>query len=207
MNLPVTLTAALETAFNRYVELDPLGKARLAQLEGKVIAVDILGLDMSLYFLPAATQVHIMSHFEGTADTHVSGAPFSLLRMSLSDRGEQQLFSGDVKITGDIETGQQFNRILKQLDIDWEEHLSHLTGDVIAHQLGRGFRSLLNWGQQTRDSLLKDTGEYVVEESDLVVSAYELEDFSAHVATTHNDVERIQARIQRLQHRIAESLS
>jgi len=199
MNFPVTLTAALETAFNRYVELDPIGKTQLAKMDGKIIAIDLLGLDMSLYFLPTSSHVHIMSQFEGNADTRVRGAPFSLLRMSLGNQSEQQLFSGDVEITGDIETGQQFNRILKQLDIDWEEHLSHITGDVIAHQLGRGFRSLLSWGQQASDSLYKDAGEYMAEESNAVASTYELEHFSQQVASIQNDVERIQARLTRLQ--------
>jgi len=203
MKLPVIITAALENAFNRYIELDPEGKQRLAKLNGKVIAIDIVGLDMTLTIIPGSESVHIMSHYDGEVDTRLRGAPFSLLRMSLGDRSEQQLFSGDVEITGDTETGQQFNRILHELDIDWEEHLSRLTGDVIAHQLGYGLRSLKNWATKAEDSLLKDTAEYLEEEAELVTTPYEIENFNTQIDRLRNDVDRLSARISRLHDKLS----
>ena len=119
--------------------------------------------------------------------------------MSLGQDSENALFSGDVEIVGDTEAGQQFNQTLQQLDIDWEEHLSHITGDVIAHQLGRGLRGLLRWGRQVEDSLLQDTAEYLEEEKLLVATKFEVEAFNRDVDVIRNDIERLQARIQRLQ--------
>jgi len=203
MNIPVAITAVLENAFNRYIELDPDGHQRLAKLAGKVIAIDVTGLDTSLAIIPGTDSVHIMSYYDGEVDTRLKGAPFSLLRMSLGQHSEQQLFSGDVEITGDTETGQQFNRILHELDIDWEEHLSHITGDVIAHQVGYGLRKFMDWSKKAEDSLLKDTAEYLEEESQLVTTPYEINDFNKHVDNLRNDVERLAARIYRLHDRIS----
>jgi ubiquinone biosynthesis protein UbiJ len=198
VNLPVIITAALESALNRYIELDPDGMANMARLQGKVIAIDILGLDMSLFIIPADQHIHVMSHYDAEADTRLRGAPFSLLKMGLGQNSENALFSGDVEIVGNTEAGQQFNQILQQLDIDWEEHLSHITGDVIAHQLGRGLRGLLRWGRQVEDSLLQDTAEYLEEEKQLVATKYEVEAFNHDVDIIRNDIERLQARVQRL---------
>ncbi len=198
MNLPVIITAALESSLNRYIELDPEGKSHMARLQGKVIAIDILGLDMSLYIIPGTQRVHVMSHYDGDTDTRLRGAPFSLLKMGLGNNTEQALFSGDVEIIGDTESGQLFKQILQQLDIDWEEHLSHITGDVLAHQLGRGLRSLLRWGKQVEDSLQQDTAEYLEEEKQLVATKYEVEAFNHDVDILRNDMERLQARMQRL---------
>ena len=199
MNLPVIITAALESALNRYIELDADGISNMSRLQGKVIAIDILGLDMSLYIVPASQHIHVMSHYDGETDTRLRGAPFSLLKMGLGQNSENALFSGDVEIVGDTEAGQQFNQILQQLDIDWEEHLSHITGDVIAHQLGRGLRGLLRWGRQVEDSLLQDTAEYLEEEKLLVATKYEVEAFNRDIDVIRNDIERLQARVQRLQ--------
>jgi len=198
MNIPVAITAVLETAFNRYIELDPDGRKQLNRLAGKVISINITGLDQKLFIIPGTNSVHIMSHYDGDVDTQLKGAPFSLLRMSLGKNSEQQLFSGDVEISGDTETGQHFNRILNELDIDWEEHLSHITGDVIAHQLGYGFRQLMDWGTKAEDSIFKDTAEYLEEESQLVTTPYEINDFNQNVDKLRNDAERLAARITRL---------
>jgi len=199
VNLPVIITAALESALNRYIELDPDGTSNMSRMQGKVIAIDILGLDMSLYVIPGSQHIHVMSHYDGEVDTRLRGAPFSLLKMSLGKNSEQALFAGDVEIIGDTEAGQRFNQILQQLDIDWEEHLSHISGDIIAHQLGRGLRGLLRWGRQVEDSLLQDTAEYLEEERQLLATKYEVEQFIHDVDVLRNDVERMQARVQRLQ--------
>ncbi|NOY67552.1 MAG: sterol-binding protein [Gammaproteobacteria bacterium] len=198
MNIPVAITAVLENAFNRYIELDPDGHKRLAKLAGKVISIDITGLDTKLTIIPGSDSVHIMSYYDGESDTQLKGAPFSLLRMSLGKNSEQQLFSGDVEISGDTETGQQFNRILNELDIDWEEHLSHITGDVIAHQIGYNIRKFFSWGKDAEDSILKDTAEYLEEEAQLVTTPFEVEEFNRHVDQIRNDAERLSARISRL---------
>jgi ubiquinone biosynthesis protein UbiJ len=143
-----------------------------------------------------------MSFYDGEADTRLKGAPLSLLKMSLGQHSEKQLFSGEVEISGDTETGQRFNQVLQQLDIDWEEHLSHITGDVVAHQIGRGLRGLMRWGKQAEDSLLQDTAEYLEEEIQLVASTHEVESFNHEVDVLRNDIERLQARVQRLQNTI-----
>jgi len=202
VNLPVIITAALESALNRYIELDPQGKAKMSRLQGKVIGIDVTGLEMSLTIMPGPEHVFVMSHYDGEVDTHLRGAPFSLLKMSLGKHSEEQLFSGDVEITGDTETGQLFSQVLEQLDIDWEEHLSHVTGDVIAHQVGRGLRQLMQWGRQVEDSLRQDTAEYLQEETQLVATRYEVEAFNQAIDTLRNDAERLQARWQRLQQKI-----
>jgi len=198
MQLPVTLTAAIETALNQYIALDPQGLELFRKIQGKVIAIELSGLNMTLFFIPSHDQIHVMSNFDGDVDARLRGAPASLLRMGLSTHAESQLFSGDIEISGDTELAQSFQQALDQLDIDWEEHLSHITGDVIAHQIGRGIREMMQWGQQAQDSFVQDSAEYLVEESNLVPTVREVEQFNRSVDNVRNDIERLQARIQRL---------
>jgi ubiquinone biosynthesis protein UbiJ len=77
-----------------------------------------------------------------------------------------------------------------------------LTGDIVAHKVGEFVRSTVAWGKQAMDTLGRDAAEYVQEESRDVVNQYELETYMTSVDTLRSDVDRMDARIQRLQSQI-----
>jgi ubiquinone biosynthesis protein UbiJ len=108
------------------------------------------------------------------------------------------LFKGAVSIEGDIDLGQRFQDILRHMDIDWEERLSYLVGDVAAHKLGNVARSVFAWGRQTALSLQDNMGEYLKFESNSLPARFEIEQFQHDVDTLRDDVERLEARMQRL---------
>ena len=109
------------------------------------------------------------------------------------------LFSGDVTITGDVETGQAFKAILDDMDIDWEEQLARLTGDVIAHQAGNMARRTRRVLRHGKAALEQDLGEYLREELRVLPARIEVENFSADVDRIRADTDRLAARIRRLQ--------
>ncbi len=199
MKAPQALLAAIEAAFNRYLALDPAALRRVGRLEGRVIAIELTGLDICLFLLPGRDGVQVVGHYEGEPDARLTGTPLALMRMGLSDDASRQLFAHGVEIRGDTELGQQFKQILDEVEIDWEEQLSRVTGDVAAHQIGRAARGLAGWGRQTADSLTRDLGEYLQEEARLVPGAAEVQRHIAEVDTLRADVDRLEARVQRLQ--------
>ena len=127
------------------------------------------------------------------------GTPLGMARLGLGGSTEKTLFSGDVTIDGDVETGQAFKSILDEIDIDWEEQLSKLTGDVIAHQLGNAARHARKIFRHSRNTLQKDIDEYLHEELRVLPARIETENFSADVTRINMDTERLAARIKRLQ--------
>lgn len=202
MKLPFGFRHALEAALNRYLSLDPDAAARMARLAGHCIAIELRGLDLTLFMLPGEQGIHIMDSIdaEDGVDTTLHGTPLALARLGLGANTGKTLFSGDVTITGDVETGQAFKAILDDMDIDWEEQLSHVTGDVIAHQLGNMARRAKSVISQGRATLEQDMGEYLKEELRVLPARIEVENFSADVNRLRSDVDRLAARIRRLQH-------
>ncbi len=198
-HLPTAVTASIEMAVNRVLQLDEDTLARLQDLEGKVIAIDVRGLDVSLYLIPGPGKLSIYGRFEGEPDTVLRGTPVALMRMGLVKHAGDVLFAGDVEISGDVEVGQQFSEILDALDIDWEEHLSHVTGDLVAHKLGNVVRSALSWGQQTADTLGQDIAEYLQEENETLPNRDEVENYMSQVDVLRTDVDRMEARVRRLE--------
>jgi ubiquinone biosynthesis protein UbiJ len=106
--------------------------------------------------------------------------------------------SGSVQIEGDTTLAQQFAKALGGLDVDWEEQAARVLGDPIAHQVGQAMKGLSDWGRQTSRTLTADLKEYLEEEGRLVPTRYELDAFLAEVDTLRDDVERLEARLARL---------
>lgn len=190
---------ALETALNKYLSLDPEISSQFASLHGKVIGIDLSGTAIKLFFIPDQNgQLQVLSHYEGQPDCLITAAPLSLLRSSMADSTDST-FSGDVNIEGNSTLAQEFTSILKRIDIDWEEQLSRLTGDIIAHQIGNSFRNTSDWLSRNLDSSGLNLTEYLQEEARLLPGALELENFYQDVDRLRDDVERLAARVQRLQ--------
>ncbi|MEW6646141.1 MAG: SCP2 sterol-binding domain-containing protein [Pseudomonadota bacterium] len=196
--LPQAGLAVLEAAINTALAMDPDTRARLGALEGRVIAVDLQGPEVTIFLLPGADGFRLMGHYEGAPDTRLRGTPLALLRLNRGKAGEG-MFSGTVKIEGDVELGQRVQRILGGLDIDWEEHLSRLTGDVLAHQIGNMVRGFLRWGEQAAGNLERDFADYVQEERRDVPPRWEVDEFLTGVDGLRSAVDRLEARLRRLE--------
>ena len=128
----------------------------------------------------------------------LQGSSFAVLNMGVRPNAEDSLFSGDVVIEGDLELGQEFRTFIGAIDIDWEEQLSLVTGDVIAHKLTNVLRQFSSWGRQTINTLGLDTVEYFQYESQMLPGKTELNQYLSGVDLIRGDVDRLEARIARL---------
>ena len=193
--------AGLESALNRYISLDPSARAQFAPLYGRVIALELVGPGLRFYLLPAPDGIKVLERFEGEADCLLRGSPFALARMGDRRASTEQLFSGEVGISGDTETAHQFGKALGTIEIDWEEQLAKLTGDIVAHKIGNLVRATADWGGRTGNTLALDTEEYLKEELQLLPGRSEIQHYLDEVDRLRDDVERLQARLALLRNR------
>jgi ubiquinone biosynthesis protein UbiJ len=197
VTLAPTLAATLESALNLYLRQAPDALRRAAKLHDKAIAISVTGIGLTLYFLPDPEGVQVLSHYEGDVDTHLTGTPLGFARLALNNR-EDALFQGAVKIEGDADTGQAFQDLLAGVDWDWEEQLSRVTGDVIAHQAGKMARQAKQFLGDSRRTLAEDCSEYLQEEARLLPTQIEVDYLLVDVDQLRDDVERLEARVKRL---------
>ena len=101
-------------------------------------------------------------------------------------------------MTGDTELGQQVKKLFDEMDIDWEGHLAHFTGDVVAHQIGSFVRKGMAFKKQFDESMRQNVTEYLQEELRIVPSRNELDDFFTEVDELSLSVERLQAHVNQL---------
>ena len=194
--------AGLEAALNGYVGLDPVTRERLAELHGRTVGVEVLGLGLTLFFTAdEGGRLQVLGALEGEPDCWLRGTPLDLLRAGDRDTGADQLFSQRVRIEGDSGLAHRFGAILGDIDIDWEEQLSRLSGDVVAHEVGSAARAARDYGRRAGRTGEQNLKEYLQEEARLVPTRYEVQEFLGAVDGLRDDVERLAARVERLKAR------
>lgn len=186
-----------EKILNHYLQLDPATQSRLEKLAGKVVATEFRPLGWSLYFLFTQDGIHLANQYEGSADVTLQGALIDFFRLSRNS-GSAAFMASNMVIKGDLTVANNFKGLFQHLDIDWEEQLSHVTGDIIAHQIGRFMRALSAWARQSSTILGQNLTEYVQEEARLFPPREELQDFFAVVDHLRDDVDRLMLRVERL---------
>lgn len=192
----------LQQAINALLAIDPRARGRLSALHGRVIRIELRGIAVTLNVVPGHDgRVQLLGSLEGEPDCTLSGSPIDLMRASDTTDGPAQLFAGHVRIDGDTALAQRFSEALAGLDIDWEEQLSHLTGDIAAHEIGRAVRAVGREGERMGRSARDNLSEYLTEEARLLPHRFEVEDFLGEVDTLRDDVARLEARIALLEKR------
>lgn len=183
-----------ESVLNRNIANSAAARRLCKQLEGKVLALHITGLPLSLFFRSEGERMSI-----DTADTEapaasLSGTPLALLRLA-SQTSEAAIRGGAIHIQGDAEVAQAFSELLKQAQPDLEEELSRVIGDVAAHQVGNAARAALGFGRRAVDTFTQNVAEYLQEEGRDLPSRTEADEFIANVDKLRDDVARLEARL------------
>jgi ubiquinone biosynthesis protein UbiJ len=199
---PAVLLAALETAINRLLALDPEGAAALGQIQGQLLRIELIGLGLHSSLVAEGDALRLFGDYDATPDCLVRATPAALLSMALAKHGEDQVFSGAVQIEGDNGLAQTLGDLLKGLDIDWEELLAKLLGDTLAHQLSQQARAGGRWLERGSQTLRSNLREYLIEEGRVLPSESELSGFLDGVDRLRDDVERLEARVTRLSRQV-----
>jgi ubiquinone biosynthesis protein UbiJ len=188
----------LEAAINGYLSLDPELPAKLGEFENKTLCLEFSGTGLKLFLRLQQDHIQLASEIDGQADAVISGSPLAMLKLGLQKDAAPLLFAREVEISGDTRFGRRFRNLLTEMDIDWEEQLSRLIGDVASHQAMRTLDAIMQWSKRAAASFADDAGEYLREESRDTVADAELQQFYRQVDELRDGAERLQARINRL---------
>ncbi|HAT6325697.1 TPA: hypothetical protein JBK46_13890 [Legionella pneumophila] len=190
---------ALQTAINQAMKLDEQMPQKIQKLDGKTLEMVITPLNVNFYIRFKGSEMQLLHRIDGRPDTIIHSNPIGLIRLSLLPTSKaRSLFNDKIRISGDIELGQSVKKLFDEIDIDWEGHLAHFTGDVVAHQIGSFVRKGLEFKNQFSTSMQQNITEFLQEELRICPSRNELEDFFAEVDELVLSVDRLQAHINNL---------
>ncbi|MFA6301591.1 MAG: SCP2 sterol-binding domain-containing protein [Legionella sp.] len=190
---------ALQLAINQALSLDEHMPNKIKALDGKVLEMVITPLNVTFFIQFSGPELLLVPEYDGHVDTTIHSSPLGLIRLSLLPASKaRSLFNDKIRMSGDIELGQKVKKLFDEMDIDWEGHLAHFTGDVVAHQIGSWMRKGREFTNQFSENMRHNVTEFLQEELRIFPSRQELEDFYSDIDEISLAVERLQARINHI---------
>jgi ubiquinone biosynthesis protein UbiJ len=204
--------AAVEALLNRGVHASMRATALARRLDGTAMRLDIEGMASI-----RVSVVHGRLSLTGVdppldsracepVDATIVGSPLALLRLAgTSGLGGATGFGGATRgaaVSGDAEIANSYRELLALARPDFEEELSRLVGDVPARRLSQFALKTIEWARRARRTAGENIAEYLQEESRDLVNKPELDEFLHGVDTLRETVDRVDARIARLEQRL-----
>ncbi|HSW93717.1 MAG TPA: SCP2 sterol-binding domain-containing protein [Gammaproteobacteria bacterium] len=189
----------LEKAINRYLLLDPESAKRIMQLDGKVVTLVLSGVPLTVQLLFIHGTIQLKWNDFLTADLTIRGTPLNLLHAGFLRNQRHAFFQDDIVLLGNIDLAQPVLAIFDDLDVDWEDIVSKWTGDVPAYQAGRLLRDVGKMAKRIGKTFSYNVNEYLHEEINLFPSKEAIDIFFHDVDDLRMDVDRLMARIKRLE--------
>lgn len=191
---PGLLCTLGEKVLNPLISMDPDALTRLQRLQGKQLAVCLRGIDIRLVLTAQQNGIWLNSHQEAV-DCGVETEFSALQQLSDPSQLTRLIRENKLQIDGDLQTLQQFSQFFQQLNPDWQERLSALLGDAVAHKVARaivalqqGIRNYLLQADQTIQELAQD-------ELRLTPVAAEVQQFSREVSILAGRTELLQRQL------------
>lgn len=185
---------SLEFLINKIISLDPDAHLYLETLDKKIISLTCTDFpSTTFYAIFYADHIQLTTTKTQPIDLAISGPLHGLINLALQKQ-DADLRANKIQIIGDVLCAEAVQQLLFKLDIDWEEELSKYTGDIIAHQAISIIKNIKRLQQQTSRSLEAMITEYLQDESRLLPSQYEVDNFIQEVDNLRLQVDRLDAK-------------
>lgn len=191
------LLSLLSKALNAYFALDPSSSFRLQKLYNKTINLQLLPFPFIFQCLFTQKGVEI-SMPEKKADASIRGTPLALMQALFRKEKRAQFFAEDLTLEGDALVAQAVITLLDEIEIDWGSFLTYLMGEVPSYYSLRLLKVFRSFMSNTHLSFYNDLSDYLHEEIQYFPPKERIEDFLEAVDKVRLDVDRLEARINRL---------
>jgi len=198
MSLDNLACGVLEKSINTLQQLDSSAQEKRKQLENTIIGVALKELNKPFYFVISMHRIDVLSQFEGQCDCFIRVSLYAISALKNNQQLTKLIKNDKLDIEGNIEIAQQFAQLLTKMEIDWEEHLSHLVGDVIAHQFCYFASSLHKYQRKQLNHLSNHSAYLITEELKIAPSGLEVAHFCEQVDELNDKFSHLVLSVQRI---------
>ena len=191
-------TDQLEELINRLLAKDEKTIYRLRELGNCSIGFALRGTSLSVVVSVRDGHVGVVRDVNFAPDVQIEGSISDFVAMANSQREEAGMTAGKVSIQGDLATAQNVQTIISNSNFDFEDFVSARVGDVLGRQIGRTVRGGFQWARNSHRTIEQDVSEYLKFETRVLPTEREIEEFIRCGAAVSTDVDRLQARLERV---------
>ena len=182
------MITSLEELINRYIHLDHRTNHKLEKLDGKIVVIYFKEFDKSLYITFVKNRIKLSNNALNPVDLTLKASFFTFINLISNPH------SGGLDAIGDISLAQELRMLFSSLEIDWEEQLSNILGDVLAHKIGNLSKSIHQWGVGTISALQNNATDYLQTEKDLLPCDEELTNLYLDIDNLRMDTDRLELK-------------
>lgn len=195
MKLSPFAVTQLEQALNRLIALDPETGDRVNAVDGQIVSLKLSRPGFEIFLASRDSRLCVLPEPDREPAATLTGSLTAFTRAGLTGISGKPRPDGQIEIEGDQKTGQAFLAILDKLSIDWEEQLSKLTGDVIAHQVGNIACKATQGAGNLQTTLRSNLSEYLQEELRVLPTRIEVGNFMTDIADLEKRVQTMEKRM------------
>ena len=151
--LPGVFAGMLQKAINSQLANDPEALNMIKGLGARVLGLDLQGTGLELFFHSENNELIVTAEQSAEVATWIRGTPIALFGMAKPELAKPEWANPESKVTieGDASLVRDFEALMKKLDFDWEDKLSNIVGDVLAHQLGLAAKGIGGFAQKVAE--------------------------------------------------------
>lgn len=189
----------IEQISNRILKLDAEANDKLKDFKDKVIHIQISDFNLNFYFLfPNATLI-VLDDYKQACSASITGKSGAFIAAATNSNSSDAIFSGELNFSGEINTARRFQEFIQSLEIDWQEPLSLLLGDIASQNISQAIGQFNQFIGQFVKSTKQDIPEYLQHEIQVTPNQSEINYFLEQVDLTRSQADRLKARFDRLQ--------
>ena len=192
---------ALEAALNRAMALDPETRDGLRALDGRRLVLRLAAPALALQVRVEGERLRVGPVEGEEADLSVRATLGGLIAQLPFMRRDDAPGVGTLRIEGDADLARRLQRLAERFDPDWQQPFVAAFGDIVGVQVAQAIAAALRGAKAAAGAVATNTSEFLQHESRDVLPRAELDAFFDDVDGVRDDVERLAARIARLQAR------
>ncbi|PCI81166.1 MAG: hypothetical protein COB20_02045 [SAR86 cluster bacterium] len=195
----------VEKVLNAIVARDAHVATKLSAFDSKCIEVVSQRPDFSLSIRFEDGTIKLSAIDSQTlgiqADATIKGKVESLLGLLIKKSDQRALADAAIDISGDATLVQDLHMTIESLDVDWQDYLAPILGDVLSNELGDIESSARAWSESAGTSMHRGVRDYLSEEARLVPSELEVDSFSNRLDQLRLGIDRVAAKTELLKRR------
>lgn len=184
-----TLYYALETTINALLRRSTTSQPLLEKLDNAVIQLTITDWQLNLFWIFNADKIRLVSEWDHPVTSSISGELIAITRLGLSGAKVAK----DLTVSGDLHQVELFKRLFAELHIDWQAELTPFIGAGKTHTIEIELKKIASGLRNIARSLRESSKDYMQEESRILPTRFEFDEFS-------QSVRQLQRRIEKISH-------
>jgi len=195
------LVKASESAMRQGMQLAGVTSQHLAPMAGRVLKLEITDLKTDLWLICGDSQWWLATADQGIADVTLTGSLGALVETarSMTDPTSALVLVG-LEVRGSVGVLQTLQRLLRDLDLDWQDALSQAIGPIPANLIIRTLRAARDQLSMSRTLAKRQLQDTLQAEHSPVIPVTTYQGTKDRVTMLSRQLERMDARLRRLEH-------